>query len=171
MPASHRGSMASSRDDGEHSQARYLDELEGFEVTEELSGFNSSDDDGGGGRGGGGGQQGPGGNLLNVGDTMSDIGRVVSQTEAGMDFTTNLEAPMEGVQRRAAGGGVSARSSVSGRDGYSRGGGAGLGLVNGKPSPYEDMSMSRLADSYWRPDHHAGSSSDNAHTRDDLVSM
>ncbi|KAJ2740715.1 hypothetical protein GGI20_005657, partial [Coemansia sp. BCRC 34301] len=161
MPVSHRGSMASSRGDAEHSQARYLEELEGLEVTEELTGFDSDEDDnGGGGRG----------HLLNVGDTMSDIGRVVSQTEAGMDFTTNLEAPMEGVRRRATGGAASARSSVSGGIGYSRGGGAGLGLVNGKPSPYEDMSMSRLADSYWRPDD-PENSGDNVHTRDDLGSM
>ncbi|KAJ2894057.1 hypothetical protein GGI21_005337, partial [Coemansia aciculifera] len=115
MPISHRGSLASSHGTGEsHSQARYLEELEGFEVTEELSGFNSDDcedDNGGGHRRQQ--QEGPGGaHFLNVGDTLSDIGRVVSQTEAGMDFTTNLEAPMEGVQRRA-GGGRSTRSSVS----------------------------------------------------------
>ncbi|KAJ2467689.1 hypothetical protein GGI03_001423, partial [Coemansia sp. RSA 2337] len=143
--------MSSSRSDAEHSHAQFMDDLEGLEVTEELSGFNSDNEDHRG--------------HMNVGDTMSDIGRVVSQTEAGMDFTTNLEAPMEGVQRRA---GASARSSVSGRPIR---GGAGLGLVNGKPSPYEDMSMSRLADSYWRPENE--SSNENAHefTRDDLGTM
>ncbi|KAJ2881455.1 hypothetical protein H4R27_004074 [Coemansia aciculifera] len=143
--------MNSSRSDAEHSHGRFMDDLEGLEVTEELSGFNSDNEEHRG--------------HMNVGDTMSDIGHVVSQTEAGMDFTTNLEAPMEGVQRRA---GASARSSVSGRPIR---GGAGLGLVNGKPSPYEDMSMSRLADSYWRPGNE--SSSENAHefTRDDLGTM
>ncbi|KAJ2733111.1 hypothetical protein IW152_003347 [Coemansia sp. BCRC 34962] len=150
MPVSQRGSILSSRSDAE--QARFLDDLEDLEVTEELSGFNSDNEE-------------HRGHTLNAGDTMSDIGRVVSQTEAGMDFTTNLEAPMEGVQRRAR---ASAQSSISGRPVRS---GAGLGLVNGKPSPYEDISMSRLADSYWRPGNE--SSSENAHefTRDDLGTM
>ncbi|KAJ2741441.1 hypothetical protein GGI19_006952, partial [Coemansia pectinata] len=82
MPVSHRGSMNSSRSDAEHSHGRFMDDLEGLEVTEELSGFNSDNEEHRG--------------HMNVGDTMSDIGHVVSQTEAGMDFTTNLEAPMEG---------------------------------------------------------------------------
>ncbi|KAJ2768259.1 hypothetical protein GGI18_005627, partial [Coemansia linderi] len=150
MPVSQRGSILSSRSDAE--QARFMDDLEDLEVTEELSGFNSDNEE-------------HRGHTLNVGDTMSDIGRVVSQTEAGMDFTTNLEAPMEGVQRRAR---ASAQSSISGRPARS---GAGLGLVNGKPSPYEDMSMSRLADSYWRQGNESGSENAPEFTRDDLVTM
>ncbi|KAJ2627742.1 hypothetical protein IW137_005572, partial [Coemansia sp. RSA 1287] len=47
---------------------------------EELSGFNSD------------GQT----DHLSVNETMSDIGRVVSQGEAGMDFTTNMDAPLDG---------------------------------------------------------------------------
>ncbi|KAJ2031230.1 hypothetical protein IWW57_000799 [Coemansia sp. S610] len=150
MPVSQRGSVLSSRSDAE--QARFMDDLEDLEVTEELSGFNSDNEE-------------HRGHTLNVGDTMSDIGRVVSQTEAGMDFTTNLEAPMEGVQRRAR---ASAQSSISGRPARS---GAGLGLVNGKPSPYEDMSMSRLADSYWRQGNEGGSENAPEFTRDDLGTM
>ncbi|KAJ2201198.1 hypothetical protein IW143_000968 [Coemansia sp. RSA 520] len=84
---------------------------------EELSGFNSD------------GQT----DHLSVNETMSDIGRVVSQGEAGMDFTTNMDAPLDGVwTKRPAG-----------------------------HEPIDDISMSRFAESYWKPQHDS----------DDLQSM
>ncbi|KAJ1741345.1 hypothetical protein LPJ79_003622 [Coemansia sp. RSA 1821] len=81
-------------------------------IAEELSGFSSSQAEDNTG-------------VLSVNETMSDIGRVVSQEEAGMDFTTNLDAPMDGVwlHKRAV----------------------------GPPAPVDDMSMSRFAESYWKP--------------------
>ncbi|KAJ1855068.1 hypothetical protein GGH12_001770 [Coemansia sp. RSA 1822] len=70
---------------------------------------------------------------LSVNETMSDIGRVVSQGEAGMDFTTNMDAPLDGVwTKRPAG-----------------------------RAPVDDISMSRFAESYWKPQHDS----------DDLQSM
>ncbi|KAJ2850283.1 hypothetical protein IWW36_002031 [Coemansia brasiliensis] len=65
-------------------------------------------------------------NVLSVNETMSDIGRVVSQAEAGMDFTTNLDAPMDGVWRHKR-------------------------AVGPPEAQADDMSMSRFAESYWKP--------------------
>ncbi|KAJ2497836.1 hypothetical protein GGH96_004791 [Coemansia sp. RSA 1972] len=70
---------------------------------------------------------------LSVNETMSDIGRVVSQGEAGMDFTTNMDAPLDGVWTKRP----------AGRE------------------PIDDISMSRFAESYWKPQHDS----------DDLQSM
>ncbi|KAJ2317125.1 hypothetical protein IWW51_000717 [Coemansia sp. RSA 2702] len=75
--------------------------------------------------------------LLSVNETMSDIGRVVSQNEAGMDFTTNMDAPVDGVWRHKE-----------------------------RPPPVDDISMSRLAESYWKPQR-----TSDAHQSDDLQSM
>ncbi|KAJ2744409.1 hypothetical protein H4S06_005450, partial [Coemansia sp. BCRC 34490] len=62
------------------------------QTTEELTGFQWDENAGGGG--GGAGQD------LTGAEGLSDIGGIVSQAEASMDFTTNLEAAMEGVQKR-----------------------------------------------------------------------
>ncbi|KAJ2668932.1 hypothetical protein GGH99_006389, partial [Coemansia sp. RSA 1285] len=59
------------------------------QTTEELTGFQWDENAGGGG--GGAGQD------LTGAEGLSDIGGIVSQAEASMDFTTNLEAAMEGV--------------------------------------------------------------------------
>ncbi|KAJ2358253.1 hypothetical protein GGF43_000939 [Coemansia sp. RSA 2618] len=75
--------------------------------------------------------------LLSVNDTMSDIGRVVSQAEAGMDFTTNMDAPLDGVwthrQQRPV----------------------------GQAHVHDDISLSRFAESYWKPQHN---DSDDVHS-------
>ncbi|KAJ2771802.1 hypothetical protein IWQ56_001642, partial [Coemansia nantahalensis] len=92
-------------------------------VTEELSGFASGSQ-----------TEDNTENLLNVADTMSDIGRVVSQAEAGMAFSANLDAPMEGVRKLARP--VPARRAHA--------------------APADDMSMSRLADSYWKLQNNSG---------------
>ncbi|KAJ1733828.1 hypothetical protein LPJ61_001370 [Coemansia biformis] len=100
-----------------------LGDLASGQVTEELSGFASGSQ-----------TEDNTENLLNVGDTMSDIGRVVSQAEAGMAFSANLDAPMEGVRKLA-------RPVPSG---YAR------------AAHTDDISMSRLADSYWKPQNASG---------------
>ncbi|KAJ2784534.1 hypothetical protein H4R18_001074 [Coemansia javaensis] len=108
------------------------------QVTEELSGFVSGSQ-----------TEDHMENLLNAGDTVSDIGRVVSQAEAGMDFTTNLDAPMEGVVRKPGRPVLAPRARAA-------------------ANHVGDMSMSRLADSYWRPQDTSGLSELGP---DDLQSM
>ncbi|KAJ2844828.1 hypothetical protein GGI22_006754, partial [Coemansia erecta] len=61
-------------------------------------------------------------------DALSEIGGVVSQAEANMDFSTNLEAAMEGVQKR--------QSVVE--------------KTRGEYANFDDTSLSHFADSYWR---------------------
>ncbi|KAJ1905809.1 hypothetical protein LPJ81_001719 [Coemansia sp. IMI 209127] len=61
-------------------------------------------------------------------DALSEIGGVVSQAEANMDFSTNLEAAMEGVQKR--------QNEVE--------------KARGEYANFDDTSLSRFADSYWR---------------------
>ncbi|KAJ1666877.1 hypothetical protein IW140_002466 [Coemansia sp. RSA 1813] len=72
-------------------------------------------------------------------DALSEIGGVVSQVEANMDFTTNLDTAMEGVQKRQL-------PPEKPRGAYAN---------------FDDISMSRFADSYWKvSDDAAGEVSD-----------
>ncbi|KAJ2081060.1 hypothetical protein H4R24_002631 [Coemansia sp. RSA 988] len=121
-----------------------FDEHVSGQVTEELSGFDTE-------MGGTDNTE-----ILRV-DTMSDIGGVVSQAEAGMDFSTNVDAPMEGVRKQQQQHDYQHnRTRVGHMQGVVGGGGV------------EDMSMSRLAESYWKPQRN---SSFNEFTHDDLRSM
>ncbi|KAI9500343.1 hypothetical protein BX070DRAFT_65454 [Coemansia spiralis] len=66
----------------------------------------------------------------NANESMSDIGGVVAG-EASMDFSTELNAPMEGVRRKARGGGWA-----------------------------DNISMSRFAESYWKSPESSGAQTD-----------
>ncbi|KAJ2161012.1 hypothetical protein GGF46_001814 [Coemansia sp. RSA 552] len=100
-------------------------------------------------------------------ESISDIGRAVSQGESGMDFTTHLAEPMDGVRKPMDG----VRKPM---DGVRKPmGTVARALPNGLRQFGEDVSLSRLADSYWRSDQQqsgslAASSLDN---NDDLQSM
>ncbi|KAJ2607501.1 hypothetical protein H4S08_004806 [Coemansia sp. RSA 1365] len=118
-----------------------FDEQVSGQVTEELSGFGTE-------------MEGTDNTEIHRVDTMSDIGGVVSQTEAGMDFSTNVDAPMEGVHKHQ-------------HYSYQHKTRAGQ-MQPTTASGIDDMSMSRLAESYWKPQR---TSSFNEFTHDDLRSM
>ncbi|KAJ2799927.1 hypothetical protein H4R20_004249, partial [Coemansia guatemalensis] len=124
-----------------------FDEQVSGQVTEELSGFGTE-------LGGTDNTE-----ILRV-DTMSDIGGVVSQTEAGMDFSTNVDAPMEGVRKQQQ----QQQQNYPYQHNRTRAGQMQAPVGGG----VEDISMSRLAESYWKPQRN---SSFNEFTHDDLRSM
>ncbi|KAJ2560021.1 hypothetical protein EV175_000022 [Coemansia sp. RSA 1933] len=110
-----RASRGSGRLSGVSSISGDRDVLDN-QATEELTGFQWDEGSGGMHEFGG-------------ADALSEIGGVVSQVEANMDFTTNLDAAMEGVQKHQ-----------EPQEKKTRGAYANI----------DDISLSRFADSYWK---------------------